>query len=197
MSGGGSSKQKETEMERAQAEIAEQKWSRYTRRFQPLENQLIGKVLAYGSKADRERSVGDAVLSMRKAQGTTPINPNNKASASTGIANAVNLASSATEGESFNRQRETSGLKGAVDLGAGLDSGATQMVSRLAAIEGQEARANAIQDATEKANTMNGIGTLAGLAVGKGMNAGWFNDNYGLNPLSEQSRMLREQDQGV
>lgn len=197
MSGGGTPKQEETEMERAQADIGAKKWFRYVEQYRPLENQLIGKVLGYGSRAQHDRSIGDAVQTMRKAQGTTSINPNNPASASTGIANAVNLASAANEGEKFNRQRETGGLKGAVDLGSGLDSGATQMVSRLAAIEGQQAKANAIQEATDNANMMSGIGAMAGLAIGTGMNKGWFNDKYGLNPLSEQSRMLREQDRGV
>jgi hypothetical protein len=196
MGGGGGGGQRETMMERAQADIGAEKWTRYTQKIRPLENQLIGKVLGYGSQAQHDRSIGDSVQAMRKAQGQSAINPNSPASAATGIANAVNLAGAANEGERFNRQRESAGLKGVVDLGAGLDSGATQMVSRLAALEGQEAKANAIQDATDNANKMNGIGTLAGLAIGKGMNNGWFKDKYGLNQLSEQGRMLREQDQG-
>jgi hypothetical protein len=172
--GGGGGKVQETALEREQAAIAADKWDRYQSKYRNTENQLIKKVMSYGTKEDRDKTVGDSVLAMRQAQGAEKVNPNEGLSGSKSIVKAMNLAGSATSGESASRRRKSAGLQSVVDLGAGIDRGAIQGISRQANMESQLARSNAIQEAQDDADTMGAIGTLGGVAIGKGMNSGWF-----------------------
>ena len=175
---GSTPKQKETEAEKAAADVGLQKWARYTSTFAPLNKQFISRVASFGGPADRAKSVGDSVIAARQAQGLADINPNSVGTSATrGVSDALSLSQASTAGENANTERQLSGMKSVVDLGAGIDSGAVSNLTRQAQQENALERAKVLRDADSQANVMSGIGTLAGLGIGRGLNEGWFGED--------------------
>lgn len=183
--GGGDTTVKETEEEKAQAEVAMSKWDYYNNELKKYENEFMAEVDNWGSSekldvaenlaiqplASAYASEGSAIRGSMHSAG---INPNSGKSITTNRALSSNQAAAEVDaganGVSMQHDRYISGLQSIVAMGQGQSADAISGLTDIA----QTSQTNAINKAGYDRIDSDNIRSAVGLAVGAGT-------SYGLN----------------
>ena len=183
--GGGDNKIEETEYEKAQAQVALERWGDYQGIFKPYENKFMGEVDKLNSEANYQRagelamsplakSFADVGMQAQTQMNRQGVNPNS----GKGISqrNELGTAQAGAEVDSISRANMSQqdnyvgGLQNIVAMGQGQAGQAMNGMSDLA----QMGQRNAYDAAQTSQSNSNNIRAGVGAAVGAGT-------RYGLN----------------
>ena len=218
--GGGSSKPQrpeETAAERALAETSARKWSDYQQYSVPLENQFMRSVDRLGTEgAQRGYGLRAEANAMQQTQGLQgELNAGLMARGADPSSNsfktksmALNNAIKKTQANAQNAGRMAGenaylqGLGNVVALGNGQETAAFNGMGNLAQRAASESMAQSGRDfertMTNRANNQQLAGQVMGMGLSTGMNymggLSQTSNNYGTNMLSQQNRVLNQQD---
>lgn len=170
---GSSPKVKETENEKALADVANQDWQRYQHVFAPEEEKLIGQYERLGTPAYQQEQEGlYANTTMQAAPSTLApagLNPDsgryvmgvNEANTATGagLGKATNAADLQTRGQYLE------GLGSLIQLGRNLKNSSTSGLASSARRDQAEAIAKENASLTSEAGLYGGLGTVAGAGL--------------------------------
>lgn len=218
MSMGGGGEVSASPGEVAQAQLSQQQWEDYKDRFVPLETEFFGVVddikdsrgKAMGAaSADAESAYSDASDVVKTRALASGVNPNSgKFMATLGdlsLEKADARSKGVVNADAGTDARYLAGLDQIVGMGRGVARDASIGYGQMASIGANNARSDALADATKSAALYDAAGTVAGAAgryslenydsLGSAKNT-LSGSTYGTKPLSEQSRMLAIQDWG-
>jgi hypothetical protein len=177
-------KQKETEQERALAEVAAQKWARYKDVGVKAENAYMGKVNEMGAEASNQFARGIASsASAAKSNNISPLariapatGANSGAAKASQFDNAMAGALSGadnTMGAALSREdQHAGGIQSVVAMGQGQSAEAQSGLTDLAISANRKASQDSIERFNNHAANMNAAGTL----VGGGLQAAYGDD---------------------
>lgn len=182
MSGGGGSV-KETEHQRALAEIARQRYNRYQNKFVPIENQYIQDVMRSRNPEQYQKaaaiSAAETAVPFAKARDevnkrmfAAGVNPNSgrAKSGSLAIAEARGLGQNVANSQLGTTDRYFRGLEGIVAMGQGQAGSALDSLQDVADRSGKYAEQAARSAAERSAGVSDMIGTGFGIGAGSYLN---------------------------
>lgn len=181
---GGDGEIKETEDEKAFAEVVAQKWNHYQSKYPELEQKYMDRVdnmdsgaamgFAEGSANRHVRSAfSDARENVRHGLNTAGVNPNS------GRAKTTMADMAAREGESggenttraanSQKDEQVTGIENIIALGQGKSNTATAGMGGLADASADRAAQDAAEAFNESANLQDAVGKVAGAATSYGL----------------------------
>lgn len=185
MGGGGDNKIEETEMERAQAQVALQRWGDYQNIFKPFENKYMGEVDKMNSAAQMNmasdlainpiaKAFADEGANIQRSMNANGVNPNSgKAIASKnllGDAQATAEVNASSRTTSTQQDNYVGGLQNIVAMGQGQATSATSGMADVAS-RAQSYATDAARDSMQSdRNLQSGVGALVGAGTSYGMN---------------------------
>ena len=154
--------------ERMLADLAEEQWNEYKRRFVPLEEANAARAMAK-LPGEHERAIGKSVADTYSQNGSQirGLNPNTGRIANLGVADMAGR--SAAFGERAQTGEDYARKLNAIQTGKGLSASSIAGLSSSAQIQ---ARNEALREETKAAISQNNAsmyGSLAGMATGAGM----------------------------
>lgn len=158
-----------TPLEKELQAIAEEDWADYQTNFQPLEGQFINQVEGYNTEDARDRMVGDAVLGARQDQ------PQYTAGGAPTLAsltdhyrsNSGSTATAAMAGNLAANNRYYAGLSDIASIGRNVAGGATQDLTKSAALEAAENKYKVGLENDLAISNAQGLGEIAGTVAGR------------------------------
>ena len=177
MAGGGSSEVKETSLQRAQADIANEQWNTYQSDLKQYEDLFMDKVDNLNSESNYTKVAGDAATQTSSAfgqarqktadnlaaSGVDPTSGKYQAAMSDITKSQVTSQIDTTDkAQNDQASKYTAGLSDVVSLGAGQKADALSGYSSLARSSAAKASADAEASYNEHAGLVNAIGTAAG-----------------------------------
>ena len=192
MGGGGSNEVKETSLQRAQADIADEQWSTYQNDLKQYEDLFMDKVDSLNDESNYTKVAGDAATQTSgafgqarqktadnlAASGIDPTSGKYQASMKD-ITNKQVGSQIDTVSRAQNTQADkyTSGLSDVVSIGSGEKADALSGYSSLASSSAAKAASDAESAFNSHSALTNGLGTAAGLYAAYGSKSGGSNTN--------------------
>lgn len=180
--GGGSNEIKETEAQKAAAEIASQQWDLYKNELSHFENLFMDKVDDMNSTQEYDKLAGTSALGTAQAFGEVRQNMADSM-ASAGIdptsgryqdamrdletEQALSQTDTTNRAQSSQQDKYVAGLKDVVAMGSGQKAEALQGYSDLAANSLSKAASDAQRKWNDKQSLLGVVGTAAGMATRK------------------------------
>lgn len=170
---------KETPYQKELAGIAAEKWQTYQEKYKPIEDAYMAKVDDMGAQWQTDMAQGSANKSIQESFASAGnqvdgsnfargINPNSGKGmsdmASVASAEGAAGATSAVNAQQNQKDRHVRGIKSVVDMGQGqaidAQQGLTEAANRSASLAASEAQ----NKSQSHKDTMDGVGTVAGMA---------------------------------
>jgi hypothetical protein len=184
MGGGGSNEVKETSLQRAQADIADEQWSTYQNDLKQYEDLFMEKVDDLNSEGEFDKLAGTAALGTAKtfgearagladsmaASGADPTSGRYQ-EAMEGLATdqALSQTDTANRAQSSQQDKYVAGLKDVVSIGAGQKAESLAGIGDVATTSLRKATSDAQSSYQSQQATAGLVGTLAGAATSYGL----------------------------
>lgn len=188
--GGSAPKEKESQQERALAEVAAKEYADYQTNYVPFENEHIASVKGYDSQAKRESAQGRAATTAKQGLGSVPTMDPNSAGFKQGnlsYEQAVGGAAGQAQGAArqSTHEKQMRGMVDIVGFGRQQNVGASKAMQQSAYFAaGKEAADAQIKGMNYNMRT-TAMGELAGAGIGYG--AGRYMGKPDANPGYKQS----------
>lgn len=191
---------KETEAEKAFAEVAAKQWQDYQDYYAPLEDQFMGRVNSMGtdnyqgravglSQANAMQGVGAAQAGLERQQFNQGVNPNSGGfkTKSMVLNTAINNSKTAAgiQGQFGAQNQYLTGLANVNALGAGQQTMAMQGMSQMAGQAAQQAGIDAQNKFSDQQSRANMIGGIAGGVTAAGVHHFTPAPQTGLPPVAK------------